>query len=336
MRLRAVVATHPGQRARNEDAALSWVRRGLGVYAVADGVGGGYGGHLASRAAVRAFARSLARRLRGGEPLADACSAAVVDAGEAVARAVPDADRAPPGTTLTALCVLGSEAAIVHVGDSRAYRLRDGTLSPLTEDHSVTAELVRAHALGLTEAARHAHRNVLTQAVGAGSVRPQVNPVGLRPGDVVLLCTDGVYKAVPDDRLAHLLASEGAARRIVEEVVAREGEDNATALTVEVCVGAPRRCSRHLAAAALAMALAAAGALSQRSYFLGVEGGQVTLFRGLPLEVGGLRAYRAERTFATPLEEVAPAYRQRLQRGLWVWDAEEAVRIVEELRQEPR
>jgi protein phosphatase len=338
--LHAAVATHPGERARNEDTALSWSRRGLSVFAVADGVGGEASGHLASRAAVRAFARSVAARIRRGEPFADACSGAMVDAGEAVQRSVSDGepDGTRPLTTLTALCVRGTEAALVHVGDSRAYRLRDGTLSPLTEDHSVTAELVRAHAIGLSEAARHAHRNVLTQTLGAGPVQPQVEAIGLRPGDVVLLCTDGVYKAVPDDRLAQLLASSSAAQRIVEEALAREGEDNATAVTVAVQAAAARRVHWRLGVAALVVTILLAGAKAvwERSYFLGVEAGSVTLFRGLPMDFGGLRAYRTERTFATPLEEVAPAYRERLERGLWVRDDEEASRIVRELRRESR
>jgi protein phosphatase len=226
---------------------------------------------------------------------------------------------------------------VAHVGDSRAYRFRQGTLSPLTEDHSVTAELLRTRAIGLAEAVRHVHRNVLTQALGTGPVRPQVETVALRPGDVVLLCTDGVYRAVGEGRLAQLLASQGAAARIVEEAVARGTDDNATAVVVTVHGTALQRLRGPVVAAVVAtMLLAGGGALWGRSYFLGVADGRVTLFRGLPVEIGGVRAYRAERTFATRVEEIVPAYRERLERGLWVRDGEEAIEIVRELRRELR
>jgi protein phosphatase len=322
---------------------LSWVRRRLSVFAVADGVGGEAAGDVASRTAVRAFARSVVLRERRGQTLPDACASAVIDAGEAVRQASAGgaeggvaADRRP-GTTLTALCVRDGETVLTHVGDSRAYRLRAGTLSPLTEDHSLTAELVRSRAIGPGEAVRHAHRNVLTQALGTGPVQPQVEVVPLQPGDVVLLCTDGVYKTVPEDRLAQLLASEGAAERIVEEAAALEGDDNATAVVVAVQPAPARGFRRRLAVALLAAALlTGGGALWQRSYFLGVEEGRVTLFRGLPVQIGGVRAYRAKQTFATHIDEVAPAYRERLEEGLWVRNDEEAREIVRELREELR
>lgn len=338
LHLRAAVATHPGPRARNEDAAASWSRRGLSVFAVADGVGGHAGGWAASRAAVRAFVASVASRTDHGESLPDACARAVIDAAETLRGAEGDsADGRQPSTTLTALCVRGTEAVVAHVGDSRAYRFRDGTLSPLTEDHSVTAELVRTRVIGLTEAVRHVHRNVLTQALGAGPLRPQVETVALRPGDAVLLCTDGVHRAVDEGRLAQLLASQGAAGRIVEEAVARETDDNATAVVVTVRgVAAQRLRGALVVAVVAAMLLAGAGALLGRSYFLGVADGRVTLFRGLPVGIGGLRAYRVERTFATRVEEVVPAYRERLERGLWVRYSEEAPQIVRELRTELR
>lgn len=144
------------------------------------------------------------------------------------------------GTTVTAVGVLGTgEVAIVNVGDSRAYLVRDGSLLLLTEDHSVTAELVRLGELSEEEAAEHPLRNVLTRAVGVG---PTVEVDGRvhapRAGDRLVVCTDGLFNEVPEEEIRTLVDSTNdvgdAADVLLDRALANGGRDNVTVVVAEV------------------------------------------------------------------------------------------------------
>ena len=145
------------------------------------------------------------------------------------------------GTTLTvALADLaGDTIAIGHVGDSRAYRIRDGALEQLTEDHSLVAELVRRGRLSPEEAETHPQRSVITRALGTD---PDVNvdlfTVEGLPGDLFLLCSDGLTTMVPDAELLDLAAGrndlEAVARALVNAANAAGGEDNVTVVAFEL------------------------------------------------------------------------------------------------------
>lgn len=124
-----------------------------------------------------------------------------------------------------------------HVGDSRAYLVRDGLLQRITRDHSVVEELIRAGSLGAAEAHLHPQRNVLTQALGVGSIAVEIGELPLHKGDIVLFCTDGLTNVVADNDIQAILSQceiQTAAQRLVELADAAGGPDNSTVILVEV------------------------------------------------------------------------------------------------------
>jgi len=228
-------ATDVGRvRGHNEDRHL--VRPP--VIAVADGMGGAKAGEVAAGIAVTAL-DALPASPRPGD-----LRRAVERANRNIrSSAAGDAGRAGMGTTVTA-CMLGDDGRLylVHVGDSRAYLVRDGELRRLTDDHSVVAELVRGGALTEEQAHHHPQRNVITRALGASDkVSPDAFQVGVEPGDVVLLCTDGVSAAIGDDAIRAALADgaglEDAARALLAAADGAGGEDNATVVLARVGEG---------------------------------------------------------------------------------------------------
>lgn len=228
-------ATDVGRvRGHNEDRHL--VRPP--IVAVADGMGGAQAGEVAAGMAVRALG-ALPAQPRPGD-----LKRAVEHANGEIRRAAAgDAGRAGMGTTVTA-CMLGGDDRlyVVHVGDSRAYLVRDGNLRRLTDDHSVVAELVRGGALTEDQADRHPQRNVITRALGASErVTADAFHVRVEPGDVVLLCTDGVSAAIGDDGIREALglgeSLDDVARALVQAADAAGGEDNATVVLARIGTG---------------------------------------------------------------------------------------------------
>jgi protein phosphatase len=139
------------------------------------------------------------------------------------------------GTTVTAAAVAGDHhLQLAHVGDSRAYLFRDGSLEQLTTDHTVVGELVRRGRLTPELAAVHPERSILTRAVGLDPRVPvdTPDPVELAPGDQVLLCSDGLTEVVPDVKIAQLLAAEtdgdAACRSLIDAANSAGGPDNIT------------------------------------------------------------------------------------------------------------
>lgn len=219
-------------RERNEDAIV--VNEQL--VAVADGLGGHAGGELASRLATELLAASF----RGGsvEELATAVRAANWVVWE---RASSAASLTGMGTTMCAAGLVDDGAlAVVHVGDSRAYLAHEGSVHRLTEDHTVTAELIRDGRLAEADAAGHPQRMILTRALGVG---PDVPVDAVRrpvaPGDVLLLCSDGLFTHVSDHEIGARLLSGGTpqatADELLELALARGGQDNVSVVVAEVC-----------------------------------------------------------------------------------------------------
>ena len=209
MRLSSFAGTDVGRtRSGNEDSHFC----GRTVFAVADGLGGHQGGEVASAAAVEPLAALDGRDFADPAEAAEALAGAIAEANSAILdQAAGDPALWGMGTTVTAAAVTtGDQLQLAHVGDSRAYLLRDGTLDQVTTDHTVVGELVRRGRLTPAQAAIHPERSILTRAVGLDPRIPvdTPDPIELRPGDQVLLCSDGLTEVVPGPRIAELLSGE--------------------------------------------------------------------------------------------------------------------------------
>ena len=232
MGLAAGFASHRGLvRQTNEDSFL--VRKGL--YVVCDGMGGARGGEVASQMACERLV-ALAPGSAGKDELVDA----IVDAnGSIAARSVAEPDLLGMGTTLTSALINDGTLILGHVGDSRAYLLREGTLRQLTDDHSWVGEMVRRGELTAAQAAVHPHRSVITRALGTeGEAAPDLLEIGLEPGDRLLLCSDGLSGMVPDEKIEEVLlrpdSPQAAADALVQAALEGGGEDNITVVVVDV------------------------------------------------------------------------------------------------------
>ena len=232
---RAAWLTDTGRkRLRNEDAYVF----DPPLFAIADGMGGARAGEVAAGIAVAALRD-------GGRDVADESrlEAIIVEANRRVwERSIADPETAGMGTTIT-VAVLDSESGQVlfgHVGDSRAYRLRAGALEQITTDHSLVAELVESGILTPEEAARHPQRSAITRAIGTErAIEADVFSVAAEPGDVFLLCSDGLTDMLSEEQIAACIVEAGgepetAARSLVAAANARGGEDNITVVLFEL------------------------------------------------------------------------------------------------------
>ena len=224
--IQAVSRTHIGKvRRSNQDALIESAADGL--WGVADGMGGHNGGETASAGARDGVLELLA----GKKPEQSALRTAIGAVNRRLyLRQLEDESLSGMGTTLTLLWFAGDAVHIGHVGDSRAYRLRDGQLKQITADHSVVAELVRGGMLTPEQAASHPMRNVITRAVGTEEgVEIDLLCEERRAGDVWLVCSDGLYGMVGDDAIAGALTSlpiEQAADRLLAAALEAGGRDN--------------------------------------------------------------------------------------------------------------
>ena len=210
----------------------------LGLYIVADGMGGHAGGQLASDLACQALLRAIEARVDSRESLAEQLRLAVAEANhEVFSTAQGRPELTGMGTTVVALLARGGRAALAHVGDSRVYRVRDGRIRQLTDDHSLVGELVRRRELSADAAKGHPHRHVLTRALGVRRrVEPDLAELTPAAGDVFVLCSDGVTAHVGEDEFAKVLAAEvdlqSACEGFVDLANSRGGEDNSTIVLV--------------------------------------------------------------------------------------------------------
>ncbi len=225
-------------RRTNQDSWSHSVEAAL--FVVCDGMGGAAGGEIASRLAIEAFGEHLGSLPENRRP-AKAITQAVAAANRRVyARSLHQAALAGMGTTLVALVGRGEgEAAVVHVGDSRCYRWRRGGLTRLTEDHSLVGEQMRMGVLSAQAAEASPVRHVITRAVGTQrSVEPEIQAVQLEPGDLFLLCSDGLTRELPDAALAVLLGRSGSLGErnaaLVDAALRAGGNDNITSLLIGV------------------------------------------------------------------------------------------------------
>ena len=249
------VSTDPGlRRTSNEDSYST--RADVGLFVVADGMGGHVAGEVASRVAVEAI-EAFIEETAGADknrtwpfPFDPALSleanrlkAAFRLANRRIASAIADSqDLRGMATTASAVLVGRDSASVGHVGDSRVYVLRQGTLAQITHDHSWVEEQVRAGTLTPSAARQHPWRNVVTRALSGGE-DPEVDVTEVipAPGERYLLCSDGLFGVVGDDRIAELLGQagvtlDGICRALVDAANQAGGPDNITALILEIDV----------------------------------------------------------------------------------------------------
>ena len=239
MSLRGAARTDVGLRRRANEDTFALVPE-LGLYLVADGMGGHTAGQLASRLATRACVGALKELAKSRATLTEKLRACV----EAANREIHDTAQAKPeltgmGTTLVALLAGGGRIALAHVGDSRAYLIRAGQIRRLTDDHSLVAELVRRQEISEESARGHPHRHVLTRALGVRrAVEPDLAELTPAPGDVFVLCSDGLTNHFEDAELAKLVSDATDLQEACEDLVdianGRGGEDNVTVVLARV------------------------------------------------------------------------------------------------------
>ena len=229
--------THTGKvRKSNEDSFLD--RPDLGLWAVADGMGGHRAGDAASRMIVESLgqletAASFGELVAAAEASLRSVNATLLAKGKEY--------HAPTGSTVVALLSDGSAGACLWAGDSRAYRWRDRGLTQLTRDHSQIEAYVRLGLIGRAEATLHPLSNVLTQAVGMqADLGLETLPLEPTAGDRYLLCSDGLYRHVTDQEIGDVLSAgplSHAADTLLDLTMARGANDNVTIVLVEFCPG---------------------------------------------------------------------------------------------------
>jgi PPM family protein phosphatase len=383
--------TDPGKvRKNNEDSLLVGEGRDETLFAVADGIGGFEAGEVASSIATEAL-----KELEPLSPLEDA----IREANRRIlAAARGDEKLSGMGTTVVAMRFGGTReeptAEISHVGDSRAYLLRGGDLKPVTEDHSLVAELVRSGDLTRAQASEHPQKNLITRALGAEEevdVDTAVLPV--EAGDRLLLCSDGLSDMVPEIKMFDLLTShpedtEKTVHALVRAALDAGGADNITVVVVDVreedppaerarrgdtqelgivtpeeTGGAGRRergsrsvrskrattsrgkdrglgsflgtLVRVLAVVLVLAALASPFYLwGQSRYFLGFDGGEVVIYRGLPYAPLGLDLNKEVRRTGLGESEVEERYRDAIENHRLYSSEEQAEEIVRGLEAE--
>ena len=225
-------------RQGNEDSALVSSQ----LIAVADGMGGHAAGEVASRIAIQVL-NSLAPTLTAAELDEDSVSDLLmhslhsIDAGIA-AVTKEEIEKRGMGTTLTALLIRDKEIALLHVGDSRCYRLRGNTLEQLSNDHTVIQELLDQGAISEAEAAEHPQRSMLTQALrGDGDVTPVLQVYEVKKGDRFLLCSDGLSGVLTEKEIKIGLKKsnkEEAVKFLVDATYVNGAPDNVTVLIADI------------------------------------------------------------------------------------------------------
>ena len=243
--------TDPGKaRARNEDAISSLPR--LGALILADGMGGHNAGEVASGMTTNYLAQELEKALVATplseipDDLASEKALAllrqlIADVNQSVFTAASSQPQYQGmGTTLVVALFYDNRVMVAHIGDSRLYRLRDGALAQLTKDHSLLQEWIDNGMITQEQAATAQHKNLVTRALGVeATVEPEIREYDALPGDLFLLCSDGLYDMVPDEETEMTLAALSsnlslAAQQLVDQANDAGGRDNISVILVKV------------------------------------------------------------------------------------------------------
>ncbi len=321
-------------RGHNEDSFL--LRTPL--FVVSDGMGGHAAGEVASSIAVE----TVGERAPG---TADdvLLGAAVEAANMAVIEAAEQGIGKPGmGCTVTSVLIEKNKMAVAHVGDSRAYVLRQGTLVRVTHDHSYVEELVDSGQITADEARTHPSRSIITRALGSDPDYADHFSLEVNDGDRVILCSDGLSSMISDAEIEALAVSSATPQQAADNLVAAAltagGADNVTVVVVDVLndgiADAARRRLFHRAAilsgvivALLALSLLFAVALVRSEWYLGVNGTTVGLYRGIKGEFLGVPTSELVGTSSVELSDLPTSVQDQLAQGIRV-DSEEAGREV--------
>jgi len=234
---------------RNYNEDSFYTDQDLGLFVVADGMGGHAAGDIASNMAVEALSGYIGKSCTGVKPLIGPSHSGRSDVSNRLVsgirlanQVVCEAANNNPswqgmGTTIVAALVDGDRVSIAHAGDSRAYLFRSGTISQLTDDHSVVAERVRKGLMSKEEAEGSRIRNLITRALGDDeALEVDVTEIDIMDGDRLLLCSDGLSTMVADDEVLSIITSdnapESACRRLVDAANNNGGKDNITVVVV--------------------------------------------------------------------------------------------------------
>ncbi|HJT38054.1 MAG TPA: Stp1/IreP family PP2C-type Ser/Thr phosphatase [Actinomycetota bacterium] len=338
VQVRASFLTDVGRvRERNEDACFA----GEHVFAVADGLGGHRAGEVASDLALGSV-----RALDAVEPrvAAKGVADAVRKGNRAVHdRAETDDSLRGMGTTMTAVVIAGNTAHIAHVGDSRCYLIRGGQITQLSRDHTLVARMVSEGRLTPEQAEAHPQRSVLTRALGADKeVDVDESRITMVDGDRLLLCSDGLTGMLGNDEIRDYVADgsdlDEICRRLVDAANDHGGQDNITVVVVDISDPAHPASKPHRArpkserrrfpwrlvvwllivGALIGGGYAGVRAWTDRSYYVGFNGNDVAIYRGLPVSFAGVRLSHVQE--ATPIQksDVVPYFRPRLEDGIRV------------------
>lgn len=224
-------------RTVNEDRVLVQDQPdGWSLAIVADGMGGHQAGDIASTMAIEWIPQALQPldAHLSGEQRGQRLRAAIESANEKIFEIASERENYHGmGTTVVAVLANGQSAVIAHIGDSRAYRIHAGQIEQLTQDHSLVNELVKSGQISREEAEHHPRRNVLTRALGTEpTIEVDVQEISWQPGDMLLLCSDGLSGLVEPQRILHTAMGGGGleekVRRLVDEALAAGGDDNIT------------------------------------------------------------------------------------------------------------
>jgi serine/threonine protein phosphatase PrpC len=208
------------------------------LHAVADGMGGHANGGVASSLAVQNLLK-IVRSSEISSPPAKALQRALEVVNFEIYKAAQQLGGGKMGTTLTAAYVFGNLLYLLHVGDSRAYLVRDGRATCLTSDHTVVGDLVRSRLIPSENIRSHSQRSVLTRAVGLGLfVQPDLSQTKLQAGDCIILCSDGIWSVIQDQEFAAQAERGGdvhvLAQNLVDLALERETDDNCSVVVVHI------------------------------------------------------------------------------------------------------
>jgi len=255
MGVSSAAATDTGlRRSTNEDSFS--IRGDLGLFVVADGMGGHAAGEVASKAAVEGIVAFVEATVAMSpdqtwpipfdpEQSVNAnrlCAGFRMGNRQLAAQIASSSELRGMATTAVAVLIEGDTGTLAHVGDSRAYRLRDGQLERLTRDHSWVEEQIRVGALSESAARQHPWRNIVTRALsGSEELEVDIQEVALQSGDRLLLCSDGVFTVLGDDEISDVLRAEGdldsRCQALIQGANDGGGPDNVTAVVLEVDAG---------------------------------------------------------------------------------------------------